>query len=285
MAYLSLFILFFLFLSPQTAVEGSCYGITLWSTQLLPSLLPCFILTKLIRQACPSLADKPCYLLMGTLCGYPVGASLVASQYTQGILSQKKVYFYLGFTNMASPSFIILFCGTVSLNLSGMDSLFLFLLLTIASFLGSLIFYLLFPLKDKAPAAPCSKKAITSQSLNDIILDSFNTLFLIAGYVCLCCILCYALLQSLPVNPAVKSVLSGFIELTCGIASLPDAGISMELKKVLSLLLAGFGGLSALAQTYSILKETELSIIPYFVIKLLNGITAAFFGYILFCVL
>ena len=77
MAYLSLFILFFLFLSPQTAVEGSCYGITLWSTQLLPSLLPCFILTKLIRQACPSLADKPCYLLMGTLCGYPVGASLV----------------------------------------------------------------------------------------------------------------------------------------------------------------------------------------------------------------
>ena len=34
-----------------------------------------------------------------------------------------------------------------------------------------------------------------------------------------------------------------------------------------------------------ILKETELSIIPYFVIKLLNGITAAFFGYILFCVL
>ena len=120
---------------------------------------------------------------------------------------------------MASPSFIILFCGTVSLNLSGMDSLFLFLLLTIASFLGSLIFYLLFPLKDKAPAAPCSKKAITSQSLNDIILDSFNTLFLIAGYVCLCCILCYALLQSLPVNPAVKSVFSGFIELTCGIAS------------------------------------------------------------------
>lgn len=84
------FILFFPFLSPQTAVEGSCYGITLWSTQLLPSLLPCFILTKLIRQACPSLADKPCYLLMGTLCGYPVGASLVASQYTQGILSQKK---------------------------------------------------------------------------------------------------------------------------------------------------------------------------------------------------
>ena len=197
----------------------------------------------------------------------------------------KKAYFYLGFTNMASPSFIILFCGTVSLNLSGMDSLFLFLLLTIASFLGSLIFYLLFPLKDKAPAAPCSKKTITSQSLNDIILDSFNTLFLIAGYVCLCCILCYALLQSLPVNPAVKSVLSGFIELTCGIASLPDASISMELKKVLSLLLAGFGGLSALAQTYSILKETELSIIPYFVIKLLNGITAAFFGYILFCVL
>ncbi|MFR1255296.1 MAG: hypothetical protein ACLSCU_03535 [Eubacterium sp.] len=65
MAYLSLFILFFLFLSPQTAVEGSCYGITLWSTQLLPSLLPCFILTKLIRQACPSLADK-LYLLMGT---------------------------------------------------------------------------------------------------------------------------------------------------------------------------------------------------------------------------
>ncbi|MFR1255295.1 MAG: hypothetical protein ACLSCU_03530 [Eubacterium sp.] len=59
----------------------------------------------------------------------------------------------------------------------------------------------------------------------------------------------------------------------------------MELKKVLSLLLAGFGGLSALAQTYSILKETELSIIPYFVIKLLNGITAAFFGYILFCIL
>ena len=114
MAYLTLFILLFLFLSPQTAVEGSCYGITLWSTQLLPSLLPCFILTKLIRQAYPSLADKPCYLLMGTLCGYPVGASLVASQYTQGILSQKKAYFYLGFTNMASPSFIILFCGTVS---------------------------------------------------------------------------------------------------------------------------------------------------------------------------
>ena len=114
----SIFFLAFLLLFPSAAIQGSKYGVTLWLTELLPTLLPFFIAIQLFQQSLPQIAARRGTLFLGLLCGYPTGATLVSYQYKLGLLSRDKVYFYLGFVNNPSPMFILSFCGNYILHLS-----------------------------------------------------------------------------------------------------------------------------------------------------------------------
>ena len=77
-------------------------------------------------------------------------------------------------------------------------------------------------------------------------------------------------------------ILSGFIELTSGINLIsllhtPKLGISI----IIIAFLLGFAGISILLQVWSIASKTDISIKPYFLGKLLQGIFAAFYTFII----
>lgn len=277
---------------PELAIAGSKYGITLWLTQLIPTLLPFFILIKLLCLYLPDTSSRRPFLLLGLLCGYPSGAALVAEQYNRELLSKRAAYFFLGFVNNPSPMFVTVFCGQTILHLSTLQSFLLFGLLILSSLLGSLLFYagyLLFVPDDEgqkqttAPApVPTTKTETGMQLIDSVISDSFAILIRIGGYVAIFSILGQCLYTILPAQSWYTAPLTGCLEITCGTSYLTLTHISLPIKKVLMMSILSFGGLSAAAQTGSILSSSELSLRCYMIAKLVNCLVATSLAFFFF---
>lgn len=290
MIILSILFLCLLLFCPGIALAGSKYGATLWLTQLLPTLLPFFIAIRLFDSCLPQVSSRRIFLLTGILCGYPAGATLVMNQYDKGLISRRQAYFYLGFVNNPSPMFVLVFCGTTILGAGSREALILFSVLILVSLSGSLLFsvsthtlprplrqYLSF--RKPCPATVDIAKGSDFQEsfssrLDHIILDSFILLVKIGGYVIIFSILGQFMSQFPGTSSASRILCSGVLEITSGVSYLQTAPLSLHAKKALMLAILSFGGLSAAAQTNSILARSELSISPYLIIKAGNGILA-----------
>lgn len=288
---------------PETALAGSRYGATLWLTQLLPTLLPFFIAIRLFDSCLPQVSCRRIFLLTGILCGYPAGASLVMNQYDKGLLTRRQAYFYLGFVNNPSPMFVLVFCGTTVLGLPFHEAVLMFLLMITASLLGSLMFlipasiparpvqnYFRYRRSHPLPKHSASRQqsSVTtapqesfSARLDRIILDSFILLGKIGGYVIIFSIFGQFINRFSHTLSAPCVFFSGLLEITSGISYLQAVSLSLHTKKVLMLAILSFGGLSAAAQTNSILSRSELSILPYLLIKAGNSLLSCLLLYVL----
>ncbi len=285
----SLLFLVLLLFCPEAAIQGSKYGSALWLNELLPTLLPFFIGLRLFQLCLPKVASHPAFLLLGLLCGYPSGASLVADQYRQGLLKRPQAYFYLGFVNNPSPMFILSFCGFTILHMNLLSALFFFGIILFAGMAGSAIFRILLTLLPKRHKAPTSHSLVTpctspsagepaaltfSQKLDTIILDSFILVTKIGGYVILFSILGQFISLFLPPAGISGILCLGSMEITSGISYLQISALSLTTKKILTATLLAFGGLSAAAQTNSVLSQSGLSIFPYILNKIINAVIA-----------
>lgn len=77
------------------------------------------------------------------------------------------------------------------------------------------------------------------------------------------------------------SIFSGIIELTNGVSkvcAIPNKEISTNI--IICAFLLGFGGISIMLQILSITSKAKISIKPYIIGKLLQGIFAAIYTYI-----
>lgn len=292
MISVSILFLCMLLFFPETALTGSKYGATLWITQLLPTLLPFFIAIRLFDSCLPRVAQSRIFLLIGILCGYPAGATLVTNQYDKGLLSRKQAYFFLGFVNNPSPMFVLVFCGTTVLGTDFRESVILFALLVLVSLSGSLIFLFLASLPHLPGHRYFSHRNNTisetnienateipesfSRRLDKIILDSFILLVKIGGYVIIFSIFGQFISLFPGSSLSGKILCSGLLEITSGVSYLQTDALGLHAKKALMLVILSFGGLSAAAQTGSVFSRSELSIFPYLLIKAGNSILAWF---------
>jgi len=113
----------------DTAAKAALKGLNLWSSAVVPSLLPFFIASELLNSSgfinvagtllepvmrplfrlpgCSSLA-----LALGVTSGYPVGARITADLRKSGALTRTEAERLLAFTNNSGPLFIIGAVGT-----------------------------------------------------------------------------------------------------------------------------------------------------------------------------
>lgn len=112
------------------------------------------------------------------------------------------------------------------------------------------------------------------QLIDDGIMNGFETLAKLGGYIMLFAILAQ-MTTLLPVsNQYLRCILIGFTEITNGVAY--TAGTNMAFSKTYPLIMAytAFGGLSGLAQTASMVKDAHFPLKPYIRTKLAGtGIT------------
>lgn len=132
--------------------------------------------------------------------------------------------------------------------------------------------------------------SITSATRTVVLIGGFVVLFSViisivnsSGILSLLCKIINPFFEMLKISPEFSSgLISGIIELTNGvsiIASISVKAISINL--VLCAFLLGFGGISVVLQVFSIVSEAGISIKPYIIGKLLQGIFAALYTYLI----
>ena len=133
LAFLLLTTLLFLLLFPVPALAASRRGLNLWFGTLVPTLLPFLILSGFLIHT--GLVHIPASLLapvfgrlfgvsplgsyacfIGFLCGFPMGAKVLADLTRNGRMAPEEASYLLGFINNVSPSFVITFLVTESLE-------------------------------------------------------------------------------------------------------------------------------------------------------------------------
>lgn len=248
--------------------------------------------------------------LMGMISGYPIGAKIVTKFRQDGLCTKEEGERLISFTNNSGPLFIV---GTVGISLFGNSLIGFLLLIThiLAGITTGFFFrFWKYRKKDKSVSSVYTahkkevKPSATFSNLGEIlsksILASVQTIVMIGGFVVLFSVILSILQKShllafgsQLLKPVLSifgiedgrfatSILSGFLELTNGVkllASIPIKNISISI--IFAAFLLGFGGISVLLQVFSIISKTDLSIKPYFYGKLLHGIIAAFYTFLL----
>lgn len=220
-------------------------------------------------------------IIAGFLCGYPMGAKVTADLLRQERISKTEGQYLLSFCNNTSPMFIISYIVWQNFQDKSLLVPTLFLLF-LTPILSSILFYPFYHKKQKTSSpekniSDSTKKqaphiCIKFQMLDTCIMNSFEAITKIGGYIMLFSIL-ISLLSSAPLQKiSLLHIALPFLEITNGISMLCAADTSCAVRFVLTLSLTAFGGVCSIAQTNCMLEGTGLSIFPYFLQKLITAI-------------
>ena len=290
------FLLFFMFFFPELTLEASREGLLLWFRTLLPTLLPFIILSNfLIGFNCIEKILNPFrriwsfffglspygayVLILGILCGYPMGAKLTADLYRQGSLSLKESKYLLTFSSNASPMFI---CTYLVLECIGdkKQMLPVLLLLYLANYLCSIFFRIYYQIgfSEKKLHKKTETSSYSPGTLIDVsIMNGFETITKLCGYILLFSIAAKAANRFLSWMPLGKYLLVGALEISTGLFQISQSALSFPWKFSLLLSFTAFGGICVLFQSKGVLSKSGLNIWPYLAGKLLS----MFFAFLL----
>ena len=304
---MKLITLFFLLLTgciltnSQLSIQYASLGLELWFTKMIPSLLPFMILSgimirlnlteKLAMTAYPVIgplyrvSKNVCYcMILGFLCGFPMGAKVTADLLERDRITPREAEYLLAFCNNIGP---VYFCSFV-LPLLGrtLTVPYLFGMYGIPLIYGMVLRYTAFrdigiaerkaEISDPihiAELRSCEvpvKKTLSGRALLEAMDESIRaggiSILILGGYMVL-----FNLLNLLPHIVLGHSfpILAPLLEITGGL------GILQGVLPLYCLFALSFGGLSCIAQTYSCIRKTGLSLGNYVfhkvVLTLLNG--------------
>lgn len=306
---LLLIIIFILMLlCPESVFSGASKGLLLWFNTVLPTLFPFILICNLLIQTgtvnCILSLTRPLFcrlfgvsafgsfaVLSGFLCGYPMGAKVTADLYAKDFISRQEASYLLSFCNNTSPMFILSFLVMQSLDDNSLK-LPTLAILWLSPILCSFLFrrkhssYSHFKSTDCDysrdfffPDTSASDTFRNSDALEDSISDALESIAKIGAYIMIFSIFTeLAYLLPLPETPLSLAVLSSF-EITNGIALLCRSSLPQDILYILCLAQTSFGGLCAVAQTNSMIKDTGLSILPYIQKKLITALVTSLLAF------
>lgn len=283
--FIILIFCFYILLYPAEAVNASAKGLVLWYDKVLPALLPFSILsnilissnmltfltgflTRLLKPLLP-VSENGCFVLFsGFFFGFPMGSKNCAELLRLEKITPAEAEILFIITNNISPVFINSYILYQQLK---MPHLFAFSLLALylpPIILADILLHKYGSSDNAKKAASRSKSKMNFQIIDAGIMNGFETLVRIGGYIMLFSILS-SLLQLLPLPVYVKTIAIGFLEITNGIRHLADTALPQHIKFILAMMFTSFGGICGLAQTSSMVHNTNLSMKKYICYKLL----------------
>lgn len=291
--------------SPATATEAAKRGLDLCARVIIPTLFPFFVLANLFvrrsyyRYAAALLrpvmgplfgigAGGAGALALGAVGGYPIGAATAFDLYDSGQLSKKEAQRLLAFCNNAGPAYIFGVVGVGVLGSVRAGALVYCAHLTAALLVGVAAGILgggtERPMRLPAatePTAPFASDFVAA------VKTGLTTILTVCAFLCFFSVLLAFCAQTGVLRPAAAAlgllgldagtataVLYGAAELSTGVGALPPDCPQTVLLSVCSFLL-GWGGLCVHCQVLAIKADRDLSLRPYFLGKLAQGLLAA----------
>lgn len=331
---LSLYLIVLLLRYPTLSLEYASTGLNLWLTKMVPTLLPFMILSGImirmdltesfVRLLHPLLhriygtSKNGSYtIIMGFLCGFPMGARIVGELYESGRLSREESSKLLYFCNNIGPIYFLSFVVPV---LAIEKPLVPFLIMYGIPLLYGLILCRIVPLflsdnrhqstmQHLYNARHTAKKRTYHSADNEISLkagihsmDNIQTtikqsrnphmsllaaidasvlsglmgIAKLGGYMVFFNLLNIVFVPFRHVSTNLLSLYQCILEITSGI---DHSGHSLY---YVILILLPFGGFSCIAQTYSMISRTDLSIRPYIFHKVIQTALTALCYFIIY---
>lgn len=266
-------ILILLLIFHNAVIGGAQNGLLLWYQTLIPSLLPFILVTnalsetntyQVVASKFQHMKHNRIYeimsILLGNLCGYPIGAKIINDFVKNNCLSVNRANQILSLASQASPMFLIGFVYTHILNTALPLSVFL-----TSIYLPVCIYYffLLLFTNKQTPSTCCT----SSQKLyiKDTFLHAVEIMVTIGIYVMIFSIL-LSILLPICTNDTSKILLS-FMEITTGLNLISTLDITENLKIALLCALSASGGLCSTYQVKGVLEYQNVQIKKYLLDK------------------
>lgn len=293
---LSLYLIFLMLRYPALSLEYASTGLTLWFTKMVPTLLPFMILSgimirmnlterfvgllhPLLHRIYGTSRNGSYTIIMGFLCGFPMGARIIGELYEQHKLSREESALLLSFCNNIGPIYFLSYViptlgidrpGRPFLLMYGIPLLYGFLLMRIRPMMTRTVSSCenhpeVRSLRAEHPGS-CSLLAAIDAS----VLSGLIGIARLGGYMVFFNLLNIVFQPFQHVNTNILNIYRCLLEITSGI---DYSGRSINFA---ILILLPFGGFSCIAQTYSMIRQTDLSLRPYLYHKAVQtAITAA----------
>jgi len=295
--FLSIFVSFLIIsiiISPTKYISASLDGISVWTFNVLPCVLPFMILTKILSslETTEKFSKKffsPIGKIYGTsplagytfivsiISGYPVGSKIICDLYENNKISKNDAIKMTSFCSNSGPMFIIGSVGCLMLNdyLAGV----IILISHIISALLNGLLYKNLRVKEEKSNGKIIQKA--SNSFGDIVYSSIQSILLVGGIICLFFIIIEWASPILNVFPfPLKCLFEGAIEITK--ASIDASTISSKIGAIslLSIIIT-FGGLSTILQSLTILKKVGIKTSLFILQKFTQAIIAGLISFLI----
>ena len=291
---------FFLMLCfPQKVIHGASQGLLLWFEVLVPTLLPFMMISRLLIKSNILQIVSPVLtpvighffhtnamgaycILCGFLCGYPMGAKMICDLYEEHAFTKEHAEYLLCFCNNVSPGFISGFIIQTCLKRTDLLPVTLLILYGVPVLFSFILrFFQNDSLKNNFSSirTVSAKYSITFYDWNDLIMNSFDGIVNLGGYVIVFRIITEFILSISVMSPLLKGIFAGLFEITSGIPFIMQADTVFHLQYILVLMIAAFGGMSGIAQTYGIVKKQKLSIRKYLTSKIIQALLVGMFTF------
>lgn len=211
-------------------------------------------------------------IIVGFLCGFPMGAIVTAQLYERNMITKKEAEFLLSFCNNIGPVYFLSFALPAIAVKKTLPCLFG--MYGIPLLYGLFLRYTLYRNSlSQTDISTAQAPSVTSfmQALDESVMASLTSITKLGGYM-----IFFNLLNIIPElllkrNIMLKNVSSAFLEITGGIQILGSKA------PLISLSLLIFGGLSCIAQTNSSIQNTDLSLKKYVFHKLILTAIGTFY--------
>lgn len=311
---MSIFCLLLVLRNSEAAIEYMGRGLTLCAHTVIPSLFPFMVISELLvssgaGEALGRLLAKPMRWLfglsgagcsavvLGSMCGFPVGAATAVSLLDKNVISKRECEHLLTFSNNPSSGFLI---TAVGVSLFGSHRLGLLLYLTVlgsALFIG---FLMRFFLRDKEaphgqrehPHYPMGLHPGGVSMFTDAVSHAAGSMLTVCAYVIFFSAMTGALAHMIEglggMSDAAYALLCGLLEMSGGIGA--AAGLVGEtdiaiLPVVMAACMAGWSGLSVHCQIMTLCGGRRLSFKPYLIAKAAQGVLCGFIMWIILSVI
>lgn len=239
--------------------------VILWFKNIVPNLLPMFIITSLIIES--NLIINICNIFgklfnkifkcsnygifiyfLSLFTGSPSNAKYINDLVNNNLISNTLSDKLLLFTSNYN---ILLIYSLLTLYLNKSISIKIISIIVMSNIIVGLIFRNINYIDLKTNYI---KRKI---NISKIIKDTLDTLLMILGTL----IFFNIIINLLPIkNMLLKNILNGFLEITTGLKGLEYLDISTNIKILLSTMYLSFGGLSIHTQIKSILPDTNYTL-------------------------
>ena len=299
----SITVMMLTFLYSEVAISAMSVGMRLCVNTVIPSLFPFMVCSELLissgaGELLGRIFGRPLAwlfdisregavaLLLGFLCGFPIGIRSVVSLYEKGRISRGELEHISTFCNNPSSAFLVSAVGAGLFGSSRFGAL-LYASHIISSCVVGLVGRYYFASRKRGYSASRSgegeRRGVVSSVIKSVTDSAGSMLFICAFVVFFSAVVGFlrVFAESSGVPDGATALMLGFFEMTGGAAAAAELPLRIAIPAVAAI--TGWSGLSVHFQLVSVCREHRFSLWPYFISKiacsLLNaGLICAFVG-------